>query len=177
MKPVLIAYATQYGATREIADAIAAELTQRGLSAEVCPAAEVTQVRPYDAVILGSAAYFAEWLPEAAELLESFQDELTEKPVWLFSDGPTEEGDPLELLHGWRYPERLEPLVAAVNPRGVALFGGRVDSDKLSLADWLMNPALHETNSDNCDWKEVEAWAATIAETLQTQAAQPPTGS
>ena len=166
MKTVLVSYASRYGATQEIADAIGTVLSRRGLSTVVYPAAEVTRVSPYDAVVLGSAVYSAEWLPEAAELLESFQDELAEKPVWLFSDGPTEVSNPGKLLCGPRYPERLGPLVAAVKPRDVALFGGRVNSDKLSSGDWLMNPALREANSDNRNWEEVRAWAEEIAGTL-----------
>jgi hypothetical protein len=35
-------------------------------------------------------------------------------PVWLFSSEPTGEGDPLELLQGWKLPEELLPVVERI---------------------------------------------------------------
>lgn len=101
----------------------------------------------------------------------------SEKPVWLFSDGPTETGNHAALLNGQRYPKRLRSQVAAVKPRDVALFGGKVDADKLDLEDWLINPALRDGSSDFRNWQEIGAWAEGIAGTLQAQAAHTPTNS
>lgn len=162
---VLVAYASRYGGVRGIAEAVAETLRARGLEADVRPADEVTRVRPFDAVVLGSGVYFAEWLPEATELLESFQTELSQKPVWLFSSGPTEAGD---TSGGPRYPERLEPLLKAIRPRDVARFAGRIEGAKLGLEDWLMSPALREAEGDARDWQAIRAWAQGIAEALQT---------
>ena len=92
--------------------------------------------------------YFSVWLPEVTELLE-IQDALAERLVWLFSDGPTDE---LKLSGAWRAPERLSPLLAVIGPQDVALFGGRVVGDALSLDDWLVNPALRGADVDERDW-------------------------
>lgn len=64
-----------------------------GLQTEARPADEVIQIAPYYTVIVGSGVYFSAWLPEVVELLESFQDDLAEHPIWLFSDGATDELD------------------------------------------------------------------------------------
>jgi menaquinone-dependent protoporphyrinogen oxidase len=52
---VLVAYATKYGATAEIAEKIAQVLRQAGLYTDVCPADRVSDLAPYKAVVLGSA--------------------------------------------------------------------------------------------------------------------------
>jgi len=54
---VLVAYATRYGSTAELARFIARTLREEGLDAEALPAAEVTDVAAYDAVVIGSALY------------------------------------------------------------------------------------------------------------------------
>jgi menaquinone-dependent protoporphyrinogen oxidase len=59
---VLVAYTTRHGAAAGIADRVAAALTAAGLSAEARPVEDVKDVGPYDAVVLGGAAYMFHWL-------------------------------------------------------------------------------------------------------------------
>jgi menaquinone-dependent protoporphyrinogen oxidase len=54
---VLVAYATKYGATAEIAEKIGQVLHQAGLRTDVLPADRVSDLTPYNAVVLGSAVY------------------------------------------------------------------------------------------------------------------------
>jgi menaquinone-dependent protoporphyrinogen oxidase len=54
---VLVAYATKYGATAEIAEKMGQVLRQAGLPADVLPADHVGDLSPYKAVVLGSAVY------------------------------------------------------------------------------------------------------------------------
>lgn len=163
---VLIAYASKYGATREIAERIAEILERGGARANVHPAEDVTSLRDYDAVVIGSGVYSANWLPEASELLESFEEDLATKPVWIFSDGPTTEGDPVEALGGWTHPTSLQPLIDSVQPEGVALFAGKIDADKLALEDWLLNRSMRGIVGDYRDWDTIGAWAGHIAKRL-----------
>ena len=51
---ILIAVSSRHGSTREIADAIAQELTSLGHSPEVWNAAEAPAVDSYEAAIIGS---------------------------------------------------------------------------------------------------------------------------
>ncbi len=178
--PILVAFASRYGATREIAEAIGRALEKRGLAVDVRPADDVGRLEGYRAVVLGSALYSGGWLEDARELLESFQDELAGRDVWLFSSGPTTAGDPAVVLGGWRYPDDLAPLVAAVKPRDIALFRGRIDSDALGLQDWLINRSMRGVDGDYRDWARIEAWATEIAEYLASVApvpAEPVVGS
>lgn len=164
--PTLIAYASRYGSTREIAEVLGRELRGAGLAVDVRPAGEVARIEGYRAVVLGSALYSGGWLEDARELLESFQDDLAARPVWLFSSGPTVPGDPAEALGGWTYPEDLHALVARVRPRDIALFAGKIDPDALNLQDWLINRSMRGVAGDYRSWPRIEAWAQHIADAL-----------
>lgn len=172
--PVLIAYASRYGATREIAEAVGTVLRERGLAVDVRPAGEVGRLAGYRAVVLGSALYSGSWLEDAREFLESFQDELGRLPLWLFSSGPTAPGDPVEALGGWRYPEELRGLIAGLRPQDVALFAGKIDPDGLTLQDWLINRSIRGVNGDFRNWARIEAWAGGIADRLEAGVPDPP---
>lgn len=163
---VLVAYATKYGATREIAEAIGRVLCQAGLQADVLPADRVGDLTPYQAVVLGSAVYAGQWRKEAATFLTTQEKGLAERPVWLFSSGPTGEGDPLELLKGWRFPESLQPIVGRVHPRDVAVFHGALDPKKLNLIEKLLIKGIKAPLGDFRNWEAISAWAASIAEAL-----------
>lgn len=165
MTNVLIAYASKYGSTKEIAEHMAMMLRREGLAVQVKDAESVSSLHAYDAVVLGSSLYFDTWLPEASELLESFQDELSEKQVWLFSSGLSPQVGPEE----WLFPKALQPLVKKIKPRAVALFGGKINAQQLSLEDWLLNPSLRVEAGDYRNWNEIEAWARAIAKTLASQ--------
>lgn len=163
---ILIAYASRYGSTREIAEAIGDVLEKQGVPADVRSAAEVAKLEGYDAVVLGSALYGGGWLDDAVEFLESFQEELARRPVWVFSSGPTEPGDPVAALGGWRFPEELEPLAGTVGVRDMALFAGRIDPEQLSMQDWLINRSMRGAGGDFRDFAQIRAWAAEVAKVL-----------
>jgi menaquinone-dependent protoporphyrinogen oxidase len=99
-KQVLVAYATKYGATAEIAEKIGQVLRQASLHADVRPVDRVKDLAPYHAVVLGSAVYTGQWRKEAAKFLQTHETMLAQRQVWLFSSGPTGKGDPVELLKG-----------------------------------------------------------------------------
>lgn len=85
---VLVAYATRHGATAGIAERVAAALTTAGLSAKAQPVEDVKDVKDYDAVVLGGAAYMFHWLKPAVTFARRHRKELAARPVWLFSSGP-----------------------------------------------------------------------------------------
>lgn len=163
---VLIAYASKYGATQEIAQRVGEVLERGGAHVDVRPAEDVTSVQGFGAVVIGSGVYSANWLPDAVELLESFQDDLSSKAVWLFSSGPTAEGDPAEVLGGWTFPANLQPLIDSIHPKNVALFAGKIDANKLSLEDWLSNRSMRGVVGDYRDWQTIEAWGERISQSL-----------
>jgi menaquinone-dependent protoporphyrinogen oxidase len=166
---VLVAYATKYGSTAEIAEKIGEVLREAGLDADVQPANRVSDLAPYGAVVLGSAVYAGQWRKEAATLLEENEQALAERPVWLFSSGPTGEGDPVQLMSGWRFPEALQPIAERIGARDIVFFHGAIDMEKLNLPEKLIIKALKAPAEDSRDWDAITAWAKGIAETLQQE--------
>ena len=110
---VLVAYATKYRATAEIAEKIGQVLRQAGLRTDVLPADRVSDLSSYQAVVLGSAVYISKWRKEAAKFLQANETVLAERQVWLFSSGPTGEGDPVELGKAGASPSRCNPSPTA----------------------------------------------------------------
>lgn len=162
----LIAYGSKYGSTREIAEHIALILRREGLTVAVQDVETSSSLQSYEVVIVGSSLYFDNWLPAASEFLESFQEELTHKAVWLFSSGITGEGSFREIVD-WYYPEALNNVIKTIKPKDIAFFGGKVDADHLELEDWLVNPSLRVEMGDYRNWVEIEAWAMKIAQSSQ----------
>ncbi|MCS6843060.1 MAG: flavodoxin domain-containing protein [Caldilineales bacterium] len=167
---VLVAYATKHGATAEIAERIAQTLRSAGLTAVVAEADPAVDLAPYDAVVVGSAVYAAQWRQEAIAFLEAQAEALSQRPVWLFSSGPTGEGDPVALLKGWRFPDAQRPLLERIRPRDVALFHGELDPAKLNLVEKLVIKVVRAPTGDFRDWSAIEAWAEDIAEAVAAAA-------
>jgi len=164
---VLVAYATKYGATAEIAEKISEVLRQTGLQANVLPAENVTDLTPYEAVVLGSGVYIGKWRGEAAKFLEAHEKALAGLPVWLFSSGPTGEGDAVELMKGWSFPEAQQEVANRIGPREVVVFHGALDSKKLSLPEKLIIKGVKAPMGDFRDWEAITSWAEGIAGTLK----------
>jgi menaquinone-dependent protoporphyrinogen oxidase len=166
MDKILVAYSTKYGATQAIAEKIGELLRQAGLPTDVMPVNRVGDLAPYAAIVLGSAVYIGKWRKEAVQFLKKNEQALSERPVWLFSSGPTGEGDPVELLKGWRIPSELQPVVDQVKPRDIAVFHGDLEAEKMNfLEKWMINNVKAPVG-DFRDWDAITAWAASIAEAI-----------
>jgi menaquinone-dependent protoporphyrinogen oxidase len=169
-KQVLVAYATRYGATAEIAEKIGETLRQAGLGADVLPAARVNDLSAYKAVVLGSAVYIGQWRKEAVKFLKANETVLAGKLVWLFSSGPTGEGDPVELAQGWRFPGKLQPIADRIGPRDIAVFHGAVDVNRLNFLHKWMIKNVGAPVGDFRDWEAITSWATAIADVLKEAA-------
>jgi len=166
---VLVAYASKYGATLEIAEKIGQALRETGLSADVIPVHRVSNPDAYKAVVLGSAVYIGGWRREAAGFLKSNEKALADMPVWLFSSGPTGEGDPATLLQGWRFPKALQPIADRIRPRDIALFHGALDMNKPNFVEKWMIKNMETPFGDFRNWVAITSWAAAIADELKKE--------
>jgi len=167
---VLVAYASKHGATAEIAEKIGQALREAGLETEVLPADRVSDLSPYKAVILGSAMYVGRWQKEASKFLEKNEQALAERPVWIFSSGPTGEGDPVELSSGWIFPKGLQAIADRIKPRDIAIFHGSLNMDKLGFLEKQMIKGVKAPVGDFRDWEAITAWATGIADALKQAA-------
>jgi two-component system CheB/CheR fusion protein len=120
---VLVTVASKHGSTREIAGALAEELRKSAVEADLKDVSDVTRFEGYDALILGSAIYAGNWLPEARQFAEQHRAELSRVPVWLFSSGPLGEEDPKPHDD----PDKLAASMGGVEWREHRVFVGKLD--------------------------------------------------
>ncbi|MGD9115725.1 MAG: flavodoxin domain-containing protein [Dehalococcoidia bacterium] len=166
-KKVLVAYASKYGATAGIAEKIGEVLSEAGLTVDVAPADKTEDPASYAGVVLGSAVYIGGWRKEAVKFLKKNRKKLAERPVWIFSSGPTGEGDPVELVKGWRYPKKLGDALEEVEPVDITVFHGAIDSEKLNALERFAIKNVKAEPGDFRDWEAITAWAKKIAAKLK----------
>ncbi|TFH05641.1 MAG: flavodoxin [Spirochaetales bacterium] len=165
-KSVLVAYASKYGATREIAERIASVLTRKGMGVTVADAGDAGNVADYDATVMGSAVYMGRTRKEARLFLSANADSLSRKPVWLFSSGPTDSKDDPGDLDGWHRPGAIAEVLTRIAPRERVVFGGAITTGKLRGFDkWILSK-VGATMGDARNWTQIESWAEKIADDL-----------
>ncbi|MEZ4737336.1 MAG: flavodoxin domain-containing protein [Caldilineaceae bacterium] len=86
---ILVTYATRYGSTQEVAEAVAAELRTLGLAVEIQPMRNVKTLHGYQQIVLGAPIYIGRLAKDARRFLTQHQDALQTRPVALFALGPT----------------------------------------------------------------------------------------
>jgi len=166
---VAVLYASACGSTAGIAQRIADRLRDAGTPVDVWPVEEADGVDGYAALVIGSAVYGGAWLPAADEFVRDHADELSRRPVWLFSvgafDGPP---GPLERAGGLDVPEADE-LARAVGAVGHRRFAGLLDRTRWPWWRRVLVRLAGGRFGDRRDWPAVDAWTVAIAEALHGQ--------
>jgi len=158
---VLVAVASEHGATIEIASAIGEVLAGRGLETTVMAADDVGPLDGYQAMVLGSAVYMGSWMKPARELAERLQTAGNGRPVWLFSSGPV--GDPpLPAEH----PVDVTHIQELTHARDHRVFSGKLVRKELRLRERALVTAMRVQEGDFRDWDDIRSWASSIADYL-----------
>jgi menaquinone-dependent protoporphyrinogen oxidase len=158
---VLVAVASRHGATLQIGEVIATSIRACGLPSELHRVEDLDSLDDYEAVVLGSGVYAGHWLRRARVFVDSFEAQLLQRPVWLFSSGPV--GDPPPPLEA---PSEVAGLVKRLGARGHRLFGGRIETDELGLAEKALVALVRAPSGDYRPWTEISEWAEAIAAEL-----------
>ena len=156
---VLVGYATRYGSTQEVAEAIAAALRECGLAVDIQPLRQVRSLGGYRGVVLGAPLFMFRWHKDAIQFLSRSRKALAERPVAIFALGPTHEPhDEQE----WRDSRaQLDKELAKfpwLTPIAVEMFGGKYDPTKLRFPINLLAGKVPAT--DLRDWTAIRAWGA-----------------
>jgi menaquinone-dependent protoporphyrinogen oxidase len=168
---ILVTYATRYGSTQEVAEAIAATLRAQGLEVDLQPMRNVRTLEGYHAVVLGAPLYIGHWLKDAQRFLAQHRVALMQRPVALFTLGPTQadekewEGVRVQFAQELAKYPWLKPVASE-------LFGGKYDPAKLHFPDSLLaklpaTPLHRMPASDVRDWMAIRAWAGSLVRQLQ----------
>jgi len=163
---VLVSAASMHGSTSDIAQVIAQVLSEQSLTVTVLEPEEVQSIEEYDAAIIGSAVYMGHWLDPAKDLVNRYHDQLSTRPVWLFSSGPV--GNPVsKMAQGMaKDPVEMAGLRIASHARDHRIFAGKLDRRGLSHAQRASLLIFHGLEGDFRDWAEIRQWASGIAEQL-----------
>jgi menaquinone-dependent protoporphyrinogen oxidase len=168
-RSILLAYATRYGSTREVAETVTAALREAGLEVDSQPMQDVKTLDRYAAVVLGAAIYNARWHPDAHHFLSQHQETLRQQPVVIFALGPLSTGDAAMLRSRRQLAKELEKY-PWLKPVAVEVFVGKLDPAKLGFFE-RFQPA-----SDHRDWNAIRAWANALPAQLQHDAMLHPAG-
>jgi len=173
---VLIVHASRYGSTQGIAERIAATLGQLGVETTVKPVRDAGNPADYDAIVIGSAAYYFHWMKNAASYVQRNRAVLADKPVWLFSSGPLGTkmtDDQGRDVCAVTEPKEIAEFREMIHPRDHRVFFGAMQPKKLGLFHRLIfNLPANRDNAlfpvgDFRDWNDIDAWAGKIAGELK----------
>ena len=164
---VLVAYGTALGATRGIAERLAATISSAGLDVELRSVGDPGPVEGFDAFVVGSAVHAGHWLREATEFVRAHRIALADHPTWLFSSGPV--GDRYLAKEG-PDPAEVGEFRSAIGPRGHHVFAGAhdrasVQASRLGTVNRFVARRLIP-EGDWRDWSAIAAWGAGIAREL-----------
>ena len=159
---VLVTYASKHGATKGVADQLAATLREHGHTTDVATVDAVEGLDTYGAAVIGSAVYYGSWLKEAAEFVHQHRTVLAARPVWLFSVGPLG----TQVHDQEQQPKELDELSTAIMARDHRLFYGALDPHALSFPERMVVKAVRAPVGDYRDWGAIAAWASDIASAL-----------
>ena len=160
-KRVLVTYASKYGSTGGVADAIGKELCSRDVAADVVLIKNAGNLSSYQGVVVGSAIYMGKWMSEAVDFVKKNRDVLRQVPVAYFLvcmnlSQPTEKNR-AEVLS---YMDPILKAVPEIKPVGIGTFAGALDYNNLS---WIYTKRLLKSKGapegDFRDWNAIRAWA------------------
>lgn len=150
--PILVAYASEHGSTREVAAAVAARLRETELDVELRPAGEVSDLTSYRGVVLGGAIYVGRLHPEAVGFLHRHHAALAVLPIAVFALGPRTL-EPSDLAASRKQLVRALEKEPNVDPYEIAVFGGVIAPQQLRF------PLNHLHASDARDWDDIDRFA------------------
>jgi menaquinone-dependent protoporphyrinogen oxidase len=189
-KKILVAYTTNAGSTTEVAEAIAKTLGQGGVQVDVRRIKEVTDVKPYDAVIVGGPMMMG-WHKEAVNFLWKHQQVLSQRSVACFltalrltktsetsmgttsiyldpalAKAPKDENnlsfkEKLDTVASYLSPVMKKALL--VKPVSVGFFAGKLDYSKLKFFQRLfVKLFIRAEAGDFRNWEAIRQWAASL---------------
>lgn len=189
MKKVLVTYLTHSGTTRDVAEAIAEEITKTGVETQVLELNQVNSTADYDAVILGAPMIIG-WHRDALKYLVKHKTELAARPLAIFltgmalTDGPNPDLKGInlhvdaKLIALPKKPGRLSfkesfttlkhylsPVLKA-SPESLAaigFFGGRLDYYRLKWWEVaFVMLVVGAKPGEKRNWPDIRAWAADL---------------
>ena len=161
---ILVTYATRYGSTVEVAEAIGDELRMAGMEVEVIPVAKVKNLAEYQAAVIGSPIYMGKWLADAQVFVERHQTILRTMPIAYFTVGLTlHEGTEEQRTQATASMQQVKELVP---PVATGLFTGKLNRRNLSFVDQAIVTIVRAREGDFRDWNAIRSWARDLKKSI-----------
>lgn len=169
-KSILVAFATRYGSTKEVAEKIGQVFIQSGIEVDVLPCKKIVTLDHYQFIVIGTPFYIGSMLKDAKNFLLINQDILSKKPVAFFALGPIGDTEK-ELTDTQNQLDNELTQFPWLKPISTAMFGGKYEPDKLRFLDKLLtkppaSPLHNLTANDARNWDEINNWAKNLSSTL-----------
>jgi len=161
-KSILLAYASRFGSTQEVAETIAVTIREAGLEVDLQLMQDVKSLDRYDAVVLGAAIYNAKWNADAHQFVMQHQDALSQLPVAIFTLGPLSTSDAAKRNSRRQLDSELAKYPWLM-PVAVEIFAGKYDPSKPGMGFFdRFVPARDLRN-----WDAIRTWAKALSAQLQ----------
>jgi len=160
-----VTYATRFGATQQVAEAIAETLRGKGQQVDLLPIEEIASLEEYQAVFLGSAVNYGAWLPHAVKFVKAKQEAFKDIQIALFTVHITNLGrDEGSRRNRRAFSKEVRDLL---NPIDEAFFAGKFDRRSArelmpKWAAWLV-PTI-----DLRKWDRIRDWAQRVLDKIET---------
>ena len=159
----LVAYATHSGATRTLAETLAAALREAGIDCDLADIEEAPDPAGYDAVVLGSGVRVESIEKTAAAWAKQHSAVLASRPFAFFSCS----GSAADPAKGGRQ-KATDAFLATLDraPVATANFPGWVLMDRIPLHERVLLKSMRTPTGDFRDLPAVAAWGREIAPLL-----------
>ena len=159
-KKILVTYASEYGSTGGVAEAIGKELCIKGATVDVFVTRNVKDLSSYQGVVVGSAIYRGKWMSEAMDFVKANSEILRQIPVAYFlvcmtMHRPSEENRRTALS----YLDPVLQTIPQVKPVDIEPFAGAMHYSNLSWLNKKIIQSKGVPEGDFRDWEAIRAWA------------------
>ncbi|MBD3392934.1 MAG: hypothetical protein GF418_12585 [Chitinivibrionales bacterium] len=169
---VLVTFGTMTGTTREVAEAIGAELRAGGHAVEVARVDEAKSIDDFDAVVAGTPVMIGMLNGPFRKFMRRNAKKLASKKVaWFLVCGYMNEPTDENVNSARKRVDSISGLVPDANPLATAMFGGAIktqgsDFERLNPFLKFMSGKIAADMKDGRDWNAIKAWARHLAAKL-----------
>jgi menaquinone-dependent protoporphyrinogen oxidase len=161
-RSILLAYATRFGSTQEVAETITSALREAPLEVDLQLMQEVRTLANYDVVVLGAAIYNGKRHADAHQFVAQHQGTLSQRLVAIFTLGPLSNSNAAKRNSRRQLDGELAKY-PWLKPVSVEVFAGKYDPSKLGMGFFdRFVPARDLRN-----WDAIRAWAKALPAQLK----------